>query len=183
MSRSALLKYAITLTTYALWISGVAQAETFRLDDRKIQFEVPAGFTLVDTTSTTQKIFLQELSTGRNAVISLETSPQTDLEVDWASLKDTKPYQDDKTSWLKERGGRFLAQLPASPIKQKKKSGQMGYTIGSRYLIGDVSFEEHSYYFHCGDRFYHVKTLVPQDGLNSDQREKLDQSARGLSCE
>jgi len=95
--------------------------------------------------------------------------------------KNTDDYYQGRKKWLKQIDeAKWVKALPFERI-QNKTNNVDGYRIGFEYDLSGVRQLQYSYYLICDHRMFHLKTISPQDGGESDEQ-KLTQIISTFSC-
>jgi hypothetical protein len=79
-----------------------------------------------------------------------------------------KTYKDDAKKWISTKQGNINEFFPYKKTSWKNTGDVHSY--GFRYNLGKVAFVERSYYLHCQEQLFHIKTLYREKLFRGEEK-------------
>ncbi|MEN9724199.1 MAG: hypothetical protein RJB38_2185, partial [Pseudomonadota bacterium] len=84
-----------------------------------------------------------------------------------------------REEWLRKRGGRSIAFF--DPTVRAATGGIEILSVGYRYVLSDIEFEERSFYVICRERLFHLKSLL-RAAHRPEAHAIIEKTVEGLRC-
>ena len=157
------------------------QKLSLKLNQHTIKISLPLGW------KNTTELFGAEITLmGPWVKESRPAVSITDLNLTDQDLKLTdmevqaKDYEGKKKQWVEDKKGTLTKVFPAE--KLTGGSSQSGFHFGAEYILGSISYREHSYYYLCDHRWYQLKTLV-RESIEPRFAKVMNSLAHSFSCQ
>ena len=157
-----------------------AAPENFQLKAGKVSLNVPAGWQDVKNFAGMELMLVGPMKSSNRPVVTVSATDFAEFSIDTEALKkDEATYRSGREKWLEKYSGKVeeFFKYETKVLKDQSKV----HALGFRYLIGDKSFTERTYYIQCEKNLYHFKSLVLTKEM-SEQQKNLSSMLESFSC-
>lgn len=151
--------------SWSAWLH--AKANWIEIGDHQVAFELPVEWKAYKDMLGAPLVVVSPIrDKGR---VTLIVSPSKIHKVDFSKEgleKDQDNYRNGKNKWLKKVGGESLKFHPYKI--EKWKNAERVHSIGVEYLLGDIHYTEHTYFFNCRGYLYNIKSLYREKEYGRD---------------
>lgn len=158
-----------------------AEKKTFSLTVGKVQIEIPELWQEVTGLFGVQLSLLGPKKNSHRPVVMIDATDFSKYKFDKVALKkNEREYRTGKEEWLAKMKGKSISYFPYEV--QNRSKDQVIHQVGLQYEIDGKKFVEKSYYVHCGQNLFHLKSLNLLED-DKDYKDDIEKIVSTFSCE
>jgi hypothetical protein len=170
----------LLFTLFAFSLLGTAQAEWIKLKHGQVRVKLPEQWQAMKDMLGMPLVVVGPMKESGRPTITITPTNIHDIGFKKELMqKDYPAYREGRLSWLKDMGGESVGIFPYQMEKWPHIPEVHHY--GHSYVLNNIHYVEHSYYFTCEKQIYHVKSLYRAEEFKGEEA-KIESVAKSFEC-